>query len=37
MKHPHSMNHNESGQVGNEAALSFWFMWVGVLDRGQIL
>ena len=33
MNHPHSIGRNEPGQVGNEAALSFLSMWVGVLDR----
>lgn len=33
MNHPHSIDRNESGQVGNEAALSFQSMWVGVLDK----
>lgn len=33
MNHPHSIVSNESGQVGNEAALSFLTMWMGVLDK----
>ncbi len=31
--HPHPIDSGESGQVGNEAALSFLFMWVGMLDK----
>ena len=33
MNHPHSIGRNELGQVGNEAALSFLSMWVGMLDK----
>ncbi len=33
MNRPHSMDRNESGQVGNEAALSFQSMWVRMLDK----
>jgi len=33
MNHPHSIGRNELGQVGNEAALSFQSMWMGVLDK----
>ncbi len=33
MNHPHSIAGSESGQVGNEAALSFLSMWVRVLDK----
>ncbi len=33
MNHPHPIGRIELGQVGNEAALRFLSMWVGVLDR----
>ena len=33
MNHSHPIDDNESGQIGNEAALSFEFMWVGMLDK----
>ena len=33
MNHPHSIGGSEPGQVGNEAALSFLSMWVGMLDK----
>lgn len=32
INHSHSIDSDELGQVGNEAALSFLFMWVGVLN-----
>ena len=33
MNHSHPIDDNESGQIGNEAALSFLSMWVGMLDK----
>lgn len=32
INHLHSIGGDELGQVGNEAALSFLSMWVGVLN-----